>query len=93
MKAGRENVYLGQDFKKRIFPKEAKRVEMHFEETPLFKAQVKGEEAQQLNLFEKGEKSHEENKSLYRKQPRPLRPDEEPKRKPVRKGHNAEPAD
>jgi len=61
-----ETLYLGQQFKKRNFPTTRKPVEMKFNETPLFKAQVKAEgEAHQGNLFQgKETEDHEDGETI-----------------------------
>ena len=65
-----ESLYLGQEFKKRSFPQEAKTVEIKFQETPLFKIQVKAEKEKHQLKFKKqkkGEKNDEDslpNKTL-----------------------------
>ena len=62
MKQKNETLYLGQEFKKRNFPKTKKAVDMKFKETPLFKAQAKAEiEAHQQSLFERKETNDHED--------------------------------
>lgn len=60
-----ETLYLGQDFKKRFFPQDAKQVDINFKETPLFKAQTKAEEKQtQLNLLDRIEEAIEKRSKM-----------------------------
>jgi len=65
MKQENETLYLGQEFKKRNFPKTRKPVDMKFKETPLFKAQAKAEEKEtQLNLLDRIEEAIEKRAKM-----------------------------